>query len=114
MFTHTHNIMPPQIPAESGTLAKDIEDPDHYGVEDAKQKAKHDRMIKLAEEKKQHVWRQIEENLCQASEHLRLDKEEFVMDPDMERQMKAQAEEKVKLVRKEMAWETEKHNIAQM
>ena len=111
-----------QIPSESGVSAKDIEDPDHYSVEDAKQKAEHDRMIKLAEEKKQHVRRQIaslrrtfaklQQKAAQLPEHLRLDKKEFVMDPDVEVQMKAQAEEKIELVKKQMAWETEKHNIA--
>ena len=111
-----------QIPAESGVSVKDIEDPDHYSVEDAKQKAEHDRMIKLAEEKKQHVRRQIaslrrsfvklQQKAAQLPKHLQLDRREFVMDPDMEQQMKVQAEEKVKLVRKEMAWETEKHKIA--
>lgn len=79
-------------------------------------------MMKLAEEKKQHVRRQIaslrrafvklQQKAAQLPEHLRLDKKEFVMDPDIERQMKARAEERVKLVRKEMAWETEKHTIA--
>ena len=111
-----------QIPSESGVSAKDIEDPDHYSVEDAKQKAEHDRMMKLAEEKKQHARRQIaslrrtfvklQQKAARLPEHLRLDKEEFAMDPDMERQMKAQAEEKVELVKQQMAWETEKHNIA--
>ena len=111
-----------QIPAESGVSAKDIEDPEHYSVEDAKQKAEHDRMIKLAEEKKQHVRRQIaslrrtfaklQQRASQLPEHLRLDKKEFVMDPDMEKQMKGRAEEKVELVRRELAWETEKHKIA--
>ena len=91
-------------------------------MEDAKQKAEHDRMMKLAEEKKQHVRRQIaslrrtftklQQKASELPKHLRLDKKEFVMDPDMERQMKAQAEEKIKLVRREMAWETEKHSIA--
>ena len=91
-------------------------------MEDAKQKAEHDRMIKLAEEKKQHVRRQIaslrrtftklQQKAAQLPEHLRLDKKEFVMDPNMEVQMKAQAEEKIELVKKQMAWETEKHNIA--
>ena len=102
--------------------AKDIEDPDHYSVEDAKQKAEHDRVMKLAEDKKQQVRRQIssmrrtfaklQQRNAQLPEHLRLDKKEFVMYPDMESQMKEQAEEKVEQVRKQMAWETEKHTIA--
>ena len=31
----------------------DIEDPSHYSIEDAKQKAEHDRKLKAAEAKKQ-------------------------------------------------------------
>ena len=74
-------------------------------IEDAKQKAEHDRKIKLAEEKKQTVRRQIASlrrafaKLRQRDndlpEQLHLDSREFVMDPDMEEQLKHQSEEKV-------------------
>ena len=33
----------------------DIEDPSHYSIEDAKQKAEHDRKLKAVEAKKQKV-----------------------------------------------------------
>ena len=33
----------------------DIDDPNHYSIELEKQKAEHDRMVKLAEEKKQVI-----------------------------------------------------------
>lgn len=34
---------------------QDIDDPSHYSIEDAKQKAEHDRKMKAAEAKKQKV-----------------------------------------------------------
>ncbi len=34
------------------------------------------------------------------------------MDPDMEKNLKQQTQEKTELVHKEMSWESEKHRIA--
>lgn len=78
--------------------------------------------MKLAEEKKQLMRRQIASlrrsfnKLHQRDkllpEHLRLDSREFIMDPDIEQQLKKEAEEKVELVRKEMTWESEKSAVA--
>ena len=39
--------------------ADDIHDESHYSIEDAKQKAEHDKMMKIAEEKKSAVRLQI-------------------------------------------------------
>lgn len=39
---------------DAGRL-QDIDDPSHYSIEDAKQKAEHDRKMKAAEAKKQKV-----------------------------------------------------------
>lgn len=36
-------------------MIDDIDDPNHYSIELEKQKAEHDRMVKLAEEKKQVI-----------------------------------------------------------
>ncbi len=82
-----------------------IPGPLNCSIEDAKQKAEHDRMIKLAEEKKQTVRRQIaslrrtftklrqkDSNLPQ---ELRLNPREFVMDPHMEEQLRLETEDKV-------------------
>lgn len=90
-------------------------------IEDAKQKAEHDKKMKLAEEKKQHVRRQIaslrrtfvklQNRNQQLPAHLQLGPEAFVMDPNMERSTKEQREEKVQLVHREMSWESEKHKI---
>ena len=85
-------------------------------------KAEHDRKLKLAEEKKQHVRRQIaslrrtfsklQGRNSQLPAHLRLEPKEFVMDPGMEEQLKQETEKKVELVRKETSWESEKHKVA--
>lgn len=92
-----------------------------YSIEDAKQKTEYDRMMKLAEEKKLHTRRQISslrrtfaklhKRNSSLLPHLQLGPESFVMDPDMEKNLKEQAEEKVVLVHKEMGWESEKHRI---
>ena len=91
-------------------------------IEDAKQKAEHDRKMKQAEEKKLLVRRQIASlrrtfaklhtRNGRLPSHLQLGPEAFVMDPDIEMRLKEQTDEKVELVHKEMSWESEKHKIA--
>ncbi len=91
-------------------------------IEDAKQKAEHDRKMKLAEEKKLSVRREVAalrkafRRLQQRNEDLppplRLDQREFVMDPGMEAELQQRTKEKVELVGREMEWESEKHQIA--
>ena len=78
--------------------------------------------MKLAEEKKKKVrrevaslrrtFRQLQKRNRDLPAHLRLDKEEFVMDPGMEAGLRKSAEEKVELVKREMEWESERHQIA--
>ena len=104
--------LPPSLPIHSFPCS----------IEDAKQKAEHDKRMKMAEDKKLLVRRQIS-SLRRAfaklqarnsalPAHLQLSKEEFVMDPDMEGNLKQQTQEKVELVHKELSWESEKHRIA--
>lgn len=91
--------------AELQEPAVDIEDPAHYSIEDAKQKAEHDRMMREAEAKKQKVRREINRlrkaftmlqyQGRQLPPHLRLPPEEFTMDPRMEQQLRKQIAEKV-------------------
>lgn len=116
-LTHTHTQT--QAPT---ALGKDIEDPTHYSIEDAKQKAEHDRRMKLAEEKKHHmrrevtalrkVFRRLKQRNSALPRDLRLGEREFVMDPHLEAELRSKAEEKVAEVRRQMAWESEKHSIA--
>ena len=44
--------------------------------------------------------------------HLHLPASDFVMDPSMEKELEQQRKEKLRLVEREMAWESEKHAIA--
>jgi len=92
-----------------------------YSIEDAKQKAEHDRKMRLAEEKKQRVMREVgalrrtflrlQQRGRELPGHLRLGEREFVMDPNMEQQLHERAEAKVELVRREAVWEGEKHSM---
>ena len=85
--------------------AKDIDDPEHYSIEDAKQKAEQDRLMKEAEAKKQKVRREItrlrkaftmlQHEGRKLPPHLRLSPEEFIMDPTMETQIRKQIADKV-------------------
>ena len=74
-------------------------------IEDAKQKAEHDRKMKLAEEKKQRVRkevtglrRQFYQVLLRNKElpaHLQLSTNDFIMDPEMEEKLAQKTREKV-------------------
>ena len=78
--------------------------------------------MKLAEEKKQHVrrvvaslrrtFRKLQRRSGELPPHLQLEGKEFVMDPGMETELQQRAGEKVDLVRRQMAWESEKQDIA--
>ena len=110
-------------------------------IEDAKQKTEQDRRMKQAEMRKQNVRRevgrlrrtflQLVQRNAQLAKPLQLPASEFVMDPSLEAGMKERAQQQVQtalstphtsllllpplqveLVRKEMAWEAEKHSIA--
>lgn len=99
----------------------DIDDPSHYSIELEKQKAEHDRLVKLAEEKKQNIRRKVG-NLRRAFKelmtrnqklppHVQLTTDEFEIDPDLVKEQKIEVDKKIELVRKEMAWEAEKKSI---
>ncbi|XP_048773099.2 cilia- and flagella-associated protein 44-like isoform X2 [Ostrea edulis] len=100
----------------------DIDDPNAYSIEDAKQKAEHDKMMKLADEKKKEVRRQIAKlrrqfkNILDQNEglpvHLQLKKEEFELDREIKLELDKQKTDRIDLVRKELAWEAEKQRIA--
>ncbi|XP_068733143.1 cilia- and flagella-associated protein 44-like isoform X1 [Montipora capricornis] len=99
----------------------DIDDPNHYSIELEKQKAEHDRMVKLAEDKKQNIRRKIG-NLRRAfkelmnknhklPQHVQITPDEFEIDPDLIKEQKVEVSKKIELVRKEMAWQAEKYTI---
>ncbi|XP_074652110.1 cilia- and flagella-associated protein 44-like isoform X2 [Tubulanus polymorphus] len=103
-------------------MTDDIDDPSAYSIEDAKQKAEHDRMMKLADLKKQDVRQTIAQlrhkfkKLLHMNDdlpaHLQLTRQEFEMDPEIKKDLERQTSEKIDIVRKELAWEAEKHRIA--
>ncbi|KAK3588814.1 hypothetical protein CHS0354_028462 [Potamilus streckersoni] len=107
---------------ESEKIADDIDDPNAYSIEDAKQKAEYDKMMKDAEEKKREVRRQVAKlrrqfkTLLEQNDglpkHLQLHKDEFELDKEIKEELRRQREEKIELVRKELAWESEKQRIA--
>ncbi|XP_028405556.1 cilia- and flagella-associated protein 44-like [Dendronephthya gigantea] len=99
----------------------DIDDPNYYSIEIEKQKAEHDKMVKIAEEKKQNVRRGIaklrrsfKSLLVQNKslpEYLRIKAQELEIDPEIRKQQEIETAEKIDLVRKELAWESEKYSI---
>ncbi|XP_060551905.1 LOW QUALITY PROTEIN: cilia- and flagella-associated protein 44-like [Ruditapes philippinarum] len=103
-------------------LPDDIEDPKAYSIEEAKQKAEHDKMMKEAEEKKREVrrhvakmrrmFKQLLEQNDSLPKHLRLHKDEFEMDREIKLELERHKTEKIDVVRKELAWESEKQRIA--
>ncbi|XP_021372219.1 cilia- and flagella-associated protein 44-like isoform X2 [Mizuhopecten yessoensis] len=103
-------------------IIDDIDDPNAYSIEDAKQKSEHDKMMKHAEEKKRdvrqriaHLRRQFKTLLEQNENlpnHLQLKKDEFEMDREIKYELQRQKSERMDIVRRERAWESEKHRIA--
>ena len=74
-------------------------------IEDAKQKSEYDKMMRLAEEKKVSVRQTIDDLRTQFKSllsrnmelphHLRLDRKEFEMDPEIKRELQRHTDEKV-------------------
>ncbi|KAK7105366.1 cilia- and flagella-associated protein 44-like [Littorina saxatilis] len=103
-------------------IVDDIDDPSAYSIEDAKQKAEHDKLMKEAEEKKRDIRRQIAKlrrqfkSILEQNETLplqqQLDRLEFEMDREIKLELEKQTHDRVLLVRKELAWESEKQRLA--
>lgn len=101
---------------------EDIEDVQAYSIEDAKQKDEYDKMMRLAEQKKagvrasirdmQKKFRLLIDKNSDLPTHLRLNRKEFEMDAEIKKELQRQTANKIDIVRKEMAWEEEKHRIA--
>ncbi|XP_038057956.1 cilia- and flagella-associated protein 44-like isoform X2 [Patiria miniata] len=100
----------------------DIESKDHYSIELEKQKSEYDKMMRKAEEKKMEVRRTIAkfrrqfkkllEQNQELPDHLQLQRKEFEMDPGIRKELEKQTNDKIELVRRELAWEAEKHKIS--
>lgn len=100
----------------------DLLDPTMYSIEDAKQKQEEDDRMDAAEKKKQLVRLEVEELrkefqfLLKKNESLeasqRLPREAFDLDPKLKEQLEKDAQEKIDMVHKELAWISEKHDLA--
>lgn len=99
----------------------DIEDPNAYSIEDAKQKAEYDKMLAIAQQKKEDVRIQIAllrrdfKHLLDQNEllpeYLRFSQKDFEIDSEIKVQLQRQLEEKVEEAQKKVAWVSEKHSI---
>ena len=93
-----------------------------HSIEDAKQKAEQDRRLKQAEMKKHSVRKevgrlrrsflQLVQRNSDLTPPLQLPSDEFIMDPSLAAGMRERAHQQVELVRREMAWDAEKHRVA--
>ncbi|XP_041088697.1 cilia- and flagella-associated protein 44 isoform X2 [Polyodon spathula] len=111
----------PRINLEKEKAADDIVDPNAYSIETAKQKTEMDKMLKEAEEKKaskrkklielQNDFKQLLLKNKKLPEHVRLDRAEFELDPRIREETERQTAQRIRLVRKELAWEQEKCRI---
>ncbi|XP_065145847.1 cilia- and flagella-associated protein 44 [Paramisgurnus dabryanus] len=111
----------PRVGLEMEKPAQDIEDPSAYSIETAKQKLESDRKLKEAEERKQERRKMLVElqSRFQAlleqnqniPDHIRLHRSEFELDPCFREEIEQQTEEGVMVVRKQLAWDEERHRL---
>ncbi|XP_072902159.1 cilia- and flagella-associated protein 44 isoform X2 [Hemitrygon akajei] len=102
-------------------VVNDIDDPNAYSLENAKQKAEMDLILKLAEEKKvkkrmeidilQNEFKELQIKNAELPEHVQLKKEDFEIDRRIQEQIDKQITDRIEMVYKEMAWEQEKYQI---
>ncbi|XP_066455410.1 cilia- and flagella-associated protein 44 isoform X2 [Eleutherodactylus coqui] len=111
----------PRLSLNEEKPVEDIEDPDAYSIENAKQKREHDLLMKQAESKKVGRRRELEmlrkefkqllkKNMA-LPPHMQLSRVEFEMDHRIREEMERQTSERIRTVLKELAWEQEKHSI---
>ncbi|KAI6658873.1 Cilia- and flagella-associated protein 44-like [Oopsacas minuta] len=103
------------------SAAKDIEDPKHYSLEEARQRAENDRKLKLAEEQKKQVIAQVNKLRKQFKQfqsrnnslpsHIQLGEEEFIMDKQAVEDFNTQTIESLKMVELQQQWLREKYII---
>ncbi|CAM4893268.1 unnamed protein product [Rotaria socialis] len=113
----------PKMPAFAGEIeAQDITEPNHYSIEEEKQKAEQDKMKKTAEGLKNEMRQRIEglrgkfrkllmEN-DQLPTDLKIARQDFILDQHIRENFLAELQDKVDLSIKELAWESERCNIA--
>ena len=100
------------------TEVADIDDPMYYSIEEAKQKSEHDKVLAIAETKKNQMRQKINElrklfkEMINKNENLvprlKLETSEFAMEDSIKNQVLGQINEKVDITYKELAWQSEK------
>ncbi|XP_057211014.1 cilia- and flagella-associated protein 44 [Triplophysa rosa] len=111
----------PRVGLEMEKAAPDIDDPSAYSIETAKQKLELDRMLQEAEQRKLERRKRLVELESQFQglleqnqnlpEHIRLHRSELELDPRFHEEIERQTEERVMEVRRELAWEEERHRL---
>lgn len=108
-----------QVPVSA---AADIDDPQAYSIEQAKLKSEHDKMVAIAESKKQDMRQKINQlrktfkdltvKNDQLVPRLKLSKNEFLLEESIKQQVLQQINDKITVTWKELAWNTEKCRIS--
>ncbi|CAF0711556.1 unnamed protein product [Brachionus calyciflorus] len=98
--------------------AVDIDDPQAYSIEQAKQKSEHDKMISIAEAKKaemrqkinglRKMFKDLSTKNDQLVPRLKLNKDEFLLEESIKQQVVNQINEKIDITYRELAWNSEK------
>ncbi|XP_031440333.1 cilia- and flagella-associated protein 44 [Clupea harengus] len=111
----------PRIGIEADTAAPDIDDPTAYSIETAKQKVELDRMRceagqrKVEKRKKLAELQGYFEHLLKQNNNLpanvRLHRVELELDPRFREETERMTAQRVREVRRELAWEEERHRI---
>uniref|UniRef100_A0A803J8E9 Cilia- and flagella-associated protein 44 n=1 Tax=Xenopus tropicalis TaxID=8364 RepID=A0A803J8E9_XENTR len=115
-------IPSPRNDTEGVRPVEDIEDPNAYSIEDAKQKRQQDLLVRQAEEQKsqkRHLLAELRREFelllgrnAALPGHMQLSREEFEMDQRIREEMERQTSEKIRTALRELAWEQEKHSVA--
>uniref|UniRef100_A0A8C5M7X7 Cilia- and flagella-associated protein 44 n=1 Tax=Leptobrachium leishanense TaxID=445787 RepID=A0A8C5M7X7_9ANUR len=111
----------PRRDLEREKPAEDIDDPNAYSIENAKQKRQYDLQLKRAEERKdakrqelarlRDDFRLLLARNTKLPAHMQLGRAEFEMDSRIREEMERQTSERIHTVMKELVWEQEKHNM---
>ncbi|XP_037341186.2 cilia- and flagella-associated protein 44 [Pungitius pungitius] len=112
----------PRVGLENESLAQDIENPAAYSIETAKQKLENDRLrreagLKIAAKRKklaelQKKFKQLLDDNQSLPEHVRLKPAELQLDRRFSEQAERVKAQRVREVRKQMAWDQERSSIA--
>ncbi|NXK55611.1 CFA44 protein, partial [Chauna torquata] len=121
-----HKELEAKIPSPRSGLEKekateDIEDPNAYNIEEVKQKKEYERIMKEAEDKKKKKREELitlrqeflfllEKNQ-ELPKHMQLHRDQYEMDRRIFEELDRQTAKRIQLVKKELAWEHEKHLI---